>query len=107
MIFKVIQFLAVLSGLPESIMPTRRKQRAYILSILANNEINRAYRYNRKLFARVINGGYILNPELQIKHNDQWCNIYSWLNLDQQLLKLKAALAKIATNRLAVINQDD
>ena len=107
LIFKVIQFLAVLSGLPESIMPTRRKQRAYILSILANNEINRAYRYNRKLFVRVINGGYILNPELQIKHNDQWCNIYSWLNLDQQLLKLKAALAKIATNRLAVINQDD
>jgi hypothetical protein len=66
-------------------MPARRKQRAYISSVLAKNEIYRQDLYNRKLFFRIKLGWYILNPELQVKTVNGWQNIYSLLNLEHML----------------------
>jgi hypothetical protein len=81
--FKVDDFLIPLEHFPASVMPERRKRRAYISSILAKNEINRQVIYNRKLFLRVERGHYILNPHLLIKINEDWINIYKLLNLDE------------------------
>lgn len=81
--FKVNSFLLPLQNFPDSIIPARRKQRTYISSILAKNEIYRQDPYNRQLFVRVKLGCYILNPELQIETLDGWQNIYNFLNLEQ------------------------
>ena len=81
--FNVNSFLLPLGNFPDSIMLAKRKQRTYISSILAKNEIYRQDPYNRKLFVRVKLGYYILNPELQIKTIDGWKNIYKLLNLEQ------------------------
>lgn len=83
--FKVDHFLSPLQNFPESIISIKRKQRAYISSILAKNEISRQNPYNRKLFVRVKLGWYILNPELQIKTLNEWHNIYKLLDLENML----------------------
>lgn len=83
--FKVDHFLLPLQNSPQNIIPARRKQRAYISSILAKNEIYRQDLYNRKLFVRIKLGWYILNPELQVKTVNGWQNIYNLLNLEHML----------------------
>lgn len=80
--FKVDDFLVPLQHFPETLMPEKRKQRSYISSILAKNEIHRQDIYNRKLFLRIKQGHYVLNPHLKIKVNEAWVNIYQLLNLE-------------------------
>jgi hypothetical protein len=59
-------FLYFLEAMPNEILPEFRRQRQYINSILAKNEINRNDPYNRKLFKRTARGVYQLNPDLEI-----------------------------------------
>jgi hypothetical protein len=66
---------------PERIVPEKRKQRAYISSILSKNEIYREGLYNRKLFLRIKLGHYIINPGLKVKVNEDWISLYKLLNL--------------------------
>jgi hypothetical protein len=80
--FTVDDFIQPLHYFPETIISERRKRRAYISSILAKNEVNRCDIYNRKLFLRVRRGYYILNPELLIKLNDTWIELFQFLNLE-------------------------
>lgn len=80
--FNVDDFINPLMHFPDIIMPERRKKRAYISSILSKHEINRQDIYNRRLFLRVKHGYYILNPDLMIKVEDKWLNIYTLLNLE-------------------------
>ena len=80
--FKVDDFLEPLAHFPEIIMPEKRKRRPYISSILAKHEINRQDIYNKKLFLRIKHGHYILNPDLMIKVEEEWVNIYKSLNLE-------------------------
>lgn len=80
--FKVDDFIQPLQYFPETIIPERRKRRAYISSILAKNEVNRCDIYNRKLFLRVQRGNYILNPDILVKVNEAWVDIYKFLNLE-------------------------
>jgi len=68
--------------IPNSILPERRKKRAYLSSILAKNEINKDDRHNRKLFYRVLRGAYIFNPGLALKVEEEWVNIYNLLTVD-------------------------
>jgi hypothetical protein len=75
-------FVDVLSHFPDAIVPERRKKRAYISSILAKNEVNRDGPYNRKLFRRIKQGHYIINPKLAIWAEGNWRNIYDLLSLD-------------------------
>jgi len=75
-------FLEVLAHFPDSIVPERRKKRAYISSILSKNEVNRDDRYNRKLFRRLKVGHYIINPNLSVQVEGEWRNIYDLLSLD-------------------------
>jgi len=75
-------FVKVLEAFPASLVPDRRKRRAYISSILAKNEIHREGPYNRKLFYRIKRGQYIINPGLSLRMGDTWRNIYDVLRLD-------------------------
>lgn len=75
-------FVEVLAHFPDRIVPQRRKQRAYISSILSKNEADRADKYNRKLFRRIKHGHYIINPQLAVRVEGEWRNIYDLLSLD-------------------------
>ncbi|MDY6994386.1 MAG: hypothetical protein SVR94_17520, partial [Pseudomonadota bacterium] len=76
-------FMEALAHFPDSIVPQRRKKRAYISSILSKNEVNRVDKYNRKLFYRIKQGQYIINPNLSIRIEGVWNNIYDLLSLDK------------------------
>ncbi len=65
-------FTSFFEGIADSIVPDFRKKRTYISSLLAKNEINRDDKYNKKLFLRLKNGIYILNPALKIQVKDNW-----------------------------------
>ncbi|MCW5619022.1 MAG: hypothetical protein KIS65_07420 [Nitrosomonas sp.] len=69
--------------IPYGILPERRKQRAYLSSILSKNEINKDDKYNRKLFYRVMRGIYVFNPGLVLKVESNWINIYDLLAIDK------------------------
>lgn len=56
-----------LGRLPERILPARRKQRAYVSSVLVKNESSANTPYNRRLFLRVDHAYYILNPVMEIE----------------------------------------
>jgi AAA domain len=75
-------FVEVLRHFPAALVPVRRKQRAYISSILAKNEVDRDDKYNRKLFRRLKHGHYIINPQLAVWVEGAWRNIYDVLSLD-------------------------
>lgn len=74
--FESGDFVRVLERFPDSVIPQRRKKRNYISSILSKNERNRDDRYNRKLFKRNMRGHYVLNPEMSIRIEGEWINIY-------------------------------
>jgi UvrD/REP helicase N-terminal domain len=80
--FSSADFVEVLSHFPDDILPVRRKQRAYISSILSKNEVSRDDPYNRKLFFRLKQGHYIINPQLSVWVEDGWRSIYDLLPLD-------------------------
>ncbi|MCZ6875413.1 MAG: UvrD-helicase domain-containing protein, partial [bacterium] len=80
--FSSADFVEVLDHFPDSVLPERRKKRAYISSILSKNEVERDDKYNRKLFRRIKQGHYIINPKLAVWVENEWRNIYDLLPLD-------------------------
>ncbi|MDP1667060.1 MAG: hypothetical protein Q8L79_18300 [Methylobacter sp.] len=81
--FTTQDFIDAVQHIPGSILPERRKQRAYLSSILSKNEIGKDDKHNRKLFYRVRHGAYIFNPRLALKVEDEWVNIYDLLIIDR------------------------
>ena len=80
--FNANSILDAIEHFPISILPERRKQRAYVSSILSKNEMKGGDRYNRKLFYRVKTGYYLFNPNLAIKIEGEW-PIYDLLGLEK------------------------
>ncbi len=56
--------------LPESVLRAERNQRQHLSGLLARNELNRDYAYNRCLFVRVAHGWYQFNPTLAVRRRD-------------------------------------
>jgi hypothetical protein len=81
--FATQDFLDAFKHIPHSVLPEKRKQRAYISSILSKNEIDREDKYNRKLFIRVKHGHYLFNPNLYLKIEGEWINIYDLFSFDR------------------------
>lgn len=81
--FSTQDFVDAIQNIPSSVLPERRKQRAYLSSILAKNEAEKDDKYNRKLFYRVFRGAYIFNPKLMIRVEGEWINIYDLLAIDR------------------------
>ncbi|OAI16443.1 hypothetical protein A1359_07265 [Methylomonas lenta] len=88
--FTTQDFIDAIQHLPASILPERRKQRAYLSSILAKNETGKDDKHNRKLFYRVMRGAYIFNPKLAIKVEGEWVNIYDLLSIDKLVPQYEA-----------------
>lgn len=73
----------VFGKLPASVLRPERARREYISGVLARNEIDRDYPYNRFLFRRFSRGHYFFNPELKVRTGEnQWQGIYQALNLE-------------------------
>ncbi|OYO30727.1 UvrD-helicase domain-containing protein [Janthinobacterium sp. PC23-8] len=71
--------------MPPSILAPERKKRAFISGVLARNEVDRDYAYNRRLFKRLATGQYQFNPELALRRSshdgDTWVPAFAALNL--------------------------
>lgn len=62
------EFIEYIELMPDNILPAYRRKRQYVNSILANNEVNRDFKYNKKLFKRVSRGCYNLNGQLSVEY---------------------------------------
>ena len=71
--------------LPTNVVRPERNKRQHLSSVLARNEIERDYAYNRALFIRVAQGWYQFNPKLSVRRRRGeealWVPIYTVLNL--------------------------
>ena len=71
--------------LPANVVRPERNKRQHLSSVLARNEVERDYLYNRALFIRTSQGWYQFNPKLSVRRrrgeNEQWIPIYGELNL--------------------------
>lgn len=56
----------------DTILPSFRKKRTYLLSVFAKHEVNSNNPYNKKIFFRISRGHYLLNLKLLIWNNEQW-----------------------------------
>ena len=84
--FDAGMLLLAYDRMPTAMLAPERRKRAYISSVLARNEVDRDYAYNRRLFLRVANGLYQLNPALSVRRrgpdgNDEWVPVFAALNL--------------------------
>lgn len=71
---------------PPSVVRPERCKRAYLSGVLARNEVERDYAYNRRLFKRITLGWYQFNPDLALRRRDaagaqQWQPVFAALNL--------------------------
>ena len=87
--FSSQDFVDAVEHMPNSVLPERRKKRAYLSSILSKNEFSKDEKNNRKLFFRIKHGHYLFNPNLALKVGDEWVNIYDLLSLDKLAVQHK------------------
>jgi hypothetical protein len=71
--------------LPANVVYPERKKRQHLSGVLARNEVERDYTYNRALFMRVAQGWYQFNPKLSVRRRkgeeEIWQPVYAALNL--------------------------
>jgi hypothetical protein len=83
--FETQAILDAWQHLPANVVRPERNKRQHLSSVLARNEVERDYAYNRALFMRVAQGWYQFNPKLSLRrrHGDEesWTPIYAALNL--------------------------
>lgn len=79
----------------------RRKQRAYLSSILSKNEIDKDDKHNCKLFYRIKHGSYIFNPRLAPVYKDKQSWWYVDLNdyAEKQMASDKALLKRLIAEK--------
>ena len=86
------------TNMPVNVVYPERNRRQYLSGVLARNEVERDYAYNRGLFVRITQGWYQFNPKLSVRSIDPdnkqgWTAVYQALNLpliyefsDEQIL---------------------
>jgi hypothetical protein len=83
--FEAQAILDAWQHLPANIVRPERNRRQHLSSVLARNEIDRDYAYNRALFKRVSQGWYQLNPKLAVRRRqgdeETWTPVCAALNL--------------------------
>jgi len=72
-------------ALPVAAVAAERRKRPYLSGLMARNEVDRDYAYNRRLFKRRALGLYQFNPALSVRQRrhgeDVWTPIFEALNL--------------------------
>lgn len=83
--FETEVILQAWEHLPANAVPAERKRRQHLSGVLARNEVDREYAYNRALFKRVRQGWYQLNPQLAVRQQvgggEAWVPVFQALNL--------------------------
>ena len=83
--FETQAILEAWQHLPANVVRPERNKRQHLSGVLARNEIERDYAYNRALFMRVSQGWYQFNPKLAVRRRlgdeEQWTPIFAALNL--------------------------
>jgi hypothetical protein len=83
--FDTAAILAAWEHVPANVLRPERNRRQYLSGVLARNEVERDYAYNRALFKRVQQGWYLFNPALLVRsrvpESTAWVPIYQALNL--------------------------
>ena len=83
--FETQAILEAWQHLPANVVRPERNKRQHLSGVLARNEIERDYAYNRALFMRVRQGWYQFNPKLAVRRRqgdeDRWMPLYAALNL--------------------------
>ena len=81
--FETADFIFALEHFPEHVIPSYRRRRPYISSVLAGHEIRRDIPSNMQLFVRIAQGKYILNPTMEIQIDEQWINASDLMHIDE------------------------
>ena len=83
--FETHAILEAWQHLPANVVKPERNKRQHLSGVLARNEVERDYAYNRALFMRIAQGWYQFNPRLSVRRKTQdgeaWVPIYQALNL--------------------------
>jgi hypothetical protein len=83
--FETAAILEAWAHLPANVVRPERNRRQHLSGVLARNEVERDYAYNRALFRRVSQGWYQFNPRLQVRRKtrdaETWVPLYQALNL--------------------------
>ncbi len=83
--FETKDILDAWQHLPANIVRPERRRRQYLSSVLARNEIDRDYAYNRALFRRLQQGWYQFDPGLSVRRrqgeDEIWLPVIAALNL--------------------------
>lgn len=83
--FDTQDILEAWQNLPANVVRKERQRRQHLSGVLARNEVNRDYVYNRSLFKRRAQGWYQFNPALSVRRRqngeDIWAPIFAALNL--------------------------
>lgn len=71
--------------LPASVLRPERNRRQHLSHLLSRNEVDRDYAYNRRLFIRLVQGSYQINPALSVRRRnaagESWLPVVDALNL--------------------------
>lgn len=83
--FETKDILDAWQHLPANVVRPERRRRQYLSSVLARNEIERDYAYNRGLFRRLQQGWYQFDPGLSVRRrqgeDEIWLPVIAALNL--------------------------
>ena len=83
--FETQAILEAWQHLPANVVRPERNKRQHLSGVLARNEVERDYAYNRALFVRIAQGWYQFNPRLSVRRKVQdgetWVPVYQALNL--------------------------
>jgi hypothetical protein len=77
--------LAAWEHLPANVLRPERNRRSYLSGLLARNEVDRDYAWNRRLFRRLEHGWYQLDPALSVRRRagdqENWVPLLDALNI--------------------------
>jgi hypothetical protein len=83
--FETQAILNAWKHMPANVVKPERNKRQHLSGVLARNEVDRDYAYNRALFRRMAQGWYQFNPLLRVRSGAEgeasWTPIYQALNL--------------------------
>ncbi len=83
--FDTAVILEAWEHMPANVVRPARNRRPHLSGVLARNEIERDYAYNRGLFKRIRQGWYQFNPALRVRagtgDSAAWTPLYQALNL--------------------------
>jgi hypothetical protein len=80
---RVGDLLRAAGALPLPVLRADRRRREYLSPVLARNEAGRDYAYNRRLFLRLSQGRYVLNPRLELRFGEAFVPVYDAMGVRQ------------------------